>query len=209
MQETRRQILDILKTRGQATIHEIVADLQAKRGKITSVTVRHHLARLEENGFVTIPKSKSRSTPGRPQYIYTLTDKALATFPNNYMQLAKSLVAQLESHLPSQEVNVIMEDVANTMAGDVEIPSCTALPERLNIVTAYLNESGYEANWEKCAEGYILHTCNCPYHAISQEHDSLCNMDMHLIARILKVVPRKINSIASGDNRCSYLIPQP
>ena len=84
MQETRRQILDILKAAGEATVDEIVEALHERRGKdITAVTVRHHLIRLQEDQLIAAPQLRHRNTPGRPQHIYALTEKATAQFPNN------------------------------------------------------------------------------------------------------------------------------
>ena len=92
MQQTRRHILDILKAQGEATVDEIVEALQTRRGKqITAVTVRHHLTRLQEENLITAPQMRHRSTPGRPQHVYSLTQKAVAQFPNNYQQLASGL----------------------------------------------------------------------------------------------------------------------
>src|SRR3990167_3599948 len=105
MQETRRYILEILKEYEQATVDDIVDELRKRRGDITAVTVRHHLSRLQDEGFVTSPQLRHRSTPGRPQHIYALTDKAAAQFPNNYQRLAVGLVTQLESRLPVDQVN--------------------------------------------------------------------------------------------------------
>ena len=69
MQETRRQILEILHERREATVDDIVIDLSALRGSITSVTVRHHLTKLQDEGLVDNPQMQHRATPGRPQHI--------------------------------------------------------------------------------------------------------------------------------------------
>ena len=99
MQETRRFILEILRRRRQATVDDIVAELQKQRGSITAVTVRHHLKLLQEEDLITSPELRRRTSPGRPQYIYTLTDKAREHFPNNYQRLAEGLLEELQKHL--------------------------------------------------------------------------------------------------------------
>jgi len=207
MQDTREQILNILKKRGQATVDEIVRDLQESRGKITAVTVRHHLSRLQEDHLVDTPRMKHRESPGRPQHIYTLTEKAQSVFPNNYQHLAESVLKQVQNKLPDDTVNVIFEGIADDMAADAAIYGET-LPERLQAVVVYLNQHGYEAYWEKGDSDYILHTINCPYHHISQEQEILCQMDIRLISKMLGVVPRRISRIAEGHASCAYLIPE-
>jgi predicted ArsR family transcriptional regulator len=103
MQPTRQHILEILKESGEATVDEIVTALSERIGDITAVTVRHHLEILRGDGLVSAPAVRRRTTPGRPQHVYSLTDKALELFPNNYRNLAEELLFQLKSHLPKRE----------------------------------------------------------------------------------------------------------
>lgn len=206
MQETRQHILDILKERGEATVDDIVDDLRKRRGAITAVTVRHHLARLQEDELITTPQLRHRNAPGRPQHVYTLTDAAKEYFPNNYKLLATHLVEQLTTQLPPKQVNVILEGVADRMAADAEIAEIP-LPDRMNMVVEYLNSHGYNARWEGHPEGFVLQTTNCPYHHITEDNPALCEMDMRLVASLLGVVPRMISRMSRGDNICAYIIP--
>jgi predicted ArsR family transcriptional regulator len=206
MQDTRRHILDILKERGQSTVDDIVEELQKRRGNITAVTVRHHLSRLQEEQLITAPQLKHRSAPGRPQHVYMITDEAKEYFPNNYQPLVTRLLEQLGEHLPQNQVNVIFEGVADQMAAEACILEAP-LQDRLNQVVSYLNEHGYNAHWEEHLDGYVLRTINCPYHHISEKNQSLCEMDMRLIASLLGVVPRMMERMAIGNSSCAYLIP--
>lgn len=206
IQETRRFILDILRKRGQATVDEIVSDLQKRRGNITPVTVRHHLGILQQDGLITSPELKRRHTPGRPQHIYTLTEKGHELFPSNFQHLAAGLIEEIKRHLPPEGVNVILEGVATRMAAEAAIPDLP-LPDRLNMVVQYLTQHGYEAAWERTSDGYLLHTSNCPYHHLVESGHSLCEMDMRLVSALLGIVPRRVSHLASGDEACSYHIP--
>jgi predicted ArsR family transcriptional regulator len=207
MQQTRRHILDILKEYGEATVDDIVTELQKRRGKeITAVTVRHHLTRLQTDNLITSPQMRHRNTPGRPQHIYTLTEKAFGQTPTNYQYLADHLLQTLREQMPADGVNVILEGVARRMADDADIPALP-LPQRLNFVVDYLNRQGYHAHWEQVATGYILHTSNCPYHAVAETDQTLCEMDLRLVSTLLGVVPRRLSHIMSGDAACTYSIP--
>lgn len=207
MQETRQYILEILKETGQATVDDIVNELRKRRGKITAVTVRHHLNHLQRECLISTPQIKHRSTPGRPQHVYALTEKAEELFPNNYQRLASGLLEQIEEHLPPENVNVILEGVADGMAAQAHMPDLP-LSKRLQQVVNYLNENGYNADWEETDQGYILHTRNCPYHHLVETTDLLCKMDMRLISKLLGVVPRQVSRISDGEPSCAYLIPR-
>ncbi len=208
MQQTRQCILQILKDNGTATVDELVKALSSSVGDITAVTVRHHLEILRGDGLVAAPTIRRRTTPGRPQHVYSLTDKALELFPNNYRSLAAQLLFQIKTQLPAHDVNVILEGVADQMASTLP-PSDAPLPVRLNQVVEYLSHLGYHARWEVCEEGYMLLTANCPYHHLAQKHDELCLMDMRLVSKLLGgIVPRRVSHMAGGDESCAYLIPE-
>ncbi|PJF42794.1 MAG: hypothetical protein CUN55_09615 [Phototrophicales bacterium] len=209
IQETRQHILEILKTQHEATVDEIVEELHARTDKrVTAATVRHHLDVLRLNGLVEAPAVRRRDTPGRPQYVYRLTEKALDLFPNNYAELAHVLLEQLHSILPSDQVNVIIEGVADQMAADVVIPD-VSMPIRLDYVTEFLNMQGYQASWRRAEDqsGWILSTTNCPFEKLSGTHDDLCYLDIRLMTKLLGVIPRRLDRIAEGAQSCDYYIP--
>jgi len=206
MQATRRQILAIIKERGTATVEDIVSDLETQRDSITAVTVRHHLSKLQEDGLVTPPEMRHRSTPGRPQHVYNLTEQGISYFPNNYQSMTVNLIKQIQRNLPDAQVNVIIEGVADSMASEVPL-SGSSMRERLDTAVDYLNTHGYDAHWEVQGGGYILHTSNCPYHDAAHDNDVLCRIDIRLMTRILGAVPRMTSHIAEGGETCSYFIP--
>ena len=209
MQQTRQHILEILKEKEEATVDTIVEALSQRIGEITAVTVRHHLEILRGDGLVSAPKVRRRTTPGRPQHMYTLTEKALEHFPNNYRNLAQEILLQLKTQLPQAEINVILEGVADQMASSIHA-SDAPLPIRMNQVVDFLSEQGYSAYWESSQQGIILYTSNCPYHQLATEHDELCGMDMRMITGLLGgIVPRRVAHMAKGDSSCAYLIPKP
>jgi predicted ArsR family transcriptional regulator len=208
MQQTRRDILDILRLRGQATVDELVDDLARRRGHITSVTVRHHLNRLQEEGLVTAAELRRRNSPGRPQHVYNLTPQAEAHFPNNYQRLISGLLNELRRTLPPDGVNVLLEGVAQQWASELDVNGMP-FEQRMDAAVDYLNGQGYRASWENSDEGVILHTTNCPYHLVNDQSVSLCDMDMRLIASLAGGVPRRLSRMKAGDESCSYLIPSP
>ncbi|MCQ3928975.1 MAG: hypothetical protein DPW16_00825 [Chloroflexi bacterium] len=208
-QETRRHILDILKKNTEMTVDEIVALLhQSNEKKVTAATIRHHLDILQENGLVEAPEVRRRESPGRPQYVYRLTEKGQDFFPSNYAGLASSLLDQIKSRLSRPEINVILEGVADQMSAEAGIPKDLPIEDRLDYVVGYLTGIGYEANWraDSSGKGYILSTSNCPFEKVADSHDEVCNIDMHLVANLLGVVPRRLGRIAEGEKSCNYFI---
>ena len=206
MQQTRRHILEILKERKEATIDEIATALSERIGKITAVTVRHHLEILRGDGLVAAPAVRRRSAPGRPQYVYTLTERAADQFPNNYQGLASGLLEQLRSQLPATQVNAILNGVAEAMAEKAMVPDAP-LETRLDHAVAYLDQHGYTASWAQNGQGLILSITNCPYEQVSCSNPELCKMDKRLVDSLVGMTTRRISHQIDGDEACSYLIP--
>lgn len=207
MQQTRRHILEILKERKEATIDEIVTALSERIGKITAVTVRHHLEILRGDGLVAAPAVRRRSAPGRPQYVYTLTERAADQFPNNYQGLAAGLLEQLRNQLPATQMNEILNGVAESMAGEAMVPDAP-LETRLDHAVAYLDEHGYTASWVQNGQGLILSITNCPYEQVSCRNPELCKMDKRLVDSLVGVTTRRISHQVDGDDVCIYLVPR-
>jgi predicted ArsR family transcriptional regulator len=164
--------------------------------------------KLQEDELIASPQLRHRSTPGRPQHVYTLTEQAIGQFPNNYQRLASTLLRGIREHVPADGINVILEDVADSMASRADIPQ-VSMTQRLDMVVDFLNEQGYEAHWEPDGDEFLLLTSNCPYHQLASEDHMLCEMDMHLIARLLGVVPRRTAHVMAGDAACAYRVPNP
>jgi predicted ArsR family transcriptional regulator len=201
VQQTRQLILNYLKEHGQATVDELAEML-----KLTTVTVRHHLDILRREELVSEPVVRRRASPGRPQYAFALTAKASAHFPKHYDSLAANVLAELKAQTP-RAVNVIFEGVAGRFAAEATPPAPgDSIPKRLNRAIAFLNERGYVAHWEKSEKGYVLHTNNCPYAGLPDEHPELCGMDSALVSRLLGLPVECAGRLAEGAGSCAYLV---
>jgi predicted ArsR family transcriptional regulator len=204
MQKTRKTILDFIKENGEATVDEL-ADVLG----LTTVTVRHHLDILRSDGCVNEPVIRHRSSPGRPQYAYTLAAKASEHFPKNYCDLAALVLDEVRASSPPQAINVFFEGVANRMSALAPAPvPGEALDERLERAVCFLNSQGYVASYERVEDGYVLQTCNCPYEALAKDNQELCGMDLTLMANLLGEVPQRVSRVVEGAVSCAYFIPE-
>ncbi len=206
MQQTRRHILEILKEQKEATIDEIVAELSDRIGKITAVTVRHHLEILRGDALVAAPTVRRRSAPGRPQYVYTLTERAADMFPNNYQGLAAGLLDQLKASLPADKVDEILAGVAKEMINAAMVPDAP-IEIRLDHAVAFLNNNGYTAAWSRGRDGHLLSVINFPYEQISCSNADVCKMDKKLIEGLVGVPAERITWRWEDEGEgCSYFV---
>ncbi len=203
MQVTRQRILEILKERGQATIDELGETLD-----LTPVTIRHHLDILRGDGLVEVPEVRRRTTPGRPQYVYTLTEAAADYFPKNYAGFTNLMISEIRDRFEPAELDRVLRGMAGKMLADVPRPAeGEPMTQRLERAVQFFNSKGYIAKWEKGPDGFFLNTNNCPYRDVSRSNTEVCVMDMTVISDLLGVIPERISWTAAGDNGCTYRIP--
>jgi predicted ArsR family transcriptional regulator len=208
MQDTRQQILEIIKRHGEVTVQELSTELG-----LTSVTVRHHLEILRSEGYISDPEVKRSSRPGRPRYVYHLTSTAADLFPNNYSGLASALLGSIEECMAPEERDALLDNAAERIAeraGDLP-----RNPEaRVESVVTFLNQQGYVSRWERSREeevSYMIYVSSCPYFHVSQSHQDTCQIDLHmvqLLAGAESVVERLSNAAMEGG-LCVYTLTWP
>lgn len=200
---TRDNVLRTLLTRQRCTINEL-----AEAVGINPISVRHHVTRLEAEGFVT--SEEERHGVGRPRRVYFLTEEGMEQFPTRYLRLTIRLLEQLKETLPEPLVNKLFTQVANDLVDDY-MPDLkldgTPIEERLNIVQDLLNGEGFTMEWELQDDGYHIHEVNCPYYHVGQNHPEVCAVDQTLISNMLDVPVQKVRCILDGDSLCTYVVP--
>lgn len=202
MQSTRERIIHILKRRGQITVEELRRELG-----LTAVTVRHHLDILRRDGLVAPPEVRHRDSPGRPQYVYSLTRHANALFPKKYALLMNLLLDRLEDHASASETREILEEIGRQLAQEINLPAGADLETRLTAIVEFMNQMGYMARWEPADdEGYRLHVSNCPYEKVARNHPQLCIIDQTLLTEVLGASLKHSSCISQGDLHCTHLI---
>ena len=201
LKSTREKVLETLLTRQKCTINEI-----AEVVGINSISVRHHIVRLEADGLVT--SAEERHGVGRPHRIYYLTEAGREQFPTRYLRLMIRLLEQLKETMPQPFVDKLFSQMAEELVADYKYKlDELSIEERLDLVTELLTDEGFQVNWEKQGDQYIIHEANCPYYYIGQDHPEVCSVDHTLISNVMSVPVEKIKCMLHGDEQCTYLVP--
>ncbi|MCX7670273.1 MAG: ArsR family transcriptional regulator [Anaerolineae bacterium] len=206
MQPIRRRIIEILKENGSATVAELAQQLG-----IAQVSVRHHLDILIGEDMVEARGVRRHDGAGRPSQVYALTPQAARLFPQRHDAIAEGLLEEVKAALPSEQVRTFFIHLANKTAG--EAPAALpdqSLEDRLEEVTRFLTEKGYNARWEEKDGHYELHAYNCPYMGTADRHHELCLMDQELLRALVPGATRRQARALHGTTHCTYIIePNP
>jgi predicted ArsR family transcriptional regulator len=199
---TRDRILDTILENQRCTINDL-----ADAVGINPISVRHHIIKLEAEGFVT--SEEERHGVGRPPKVYFLTEAGMEKFPTRYLLLTNRLLYQLKNNLPKETVNDLFSkmaaEVVESFAGDVDL-SALPMEQRLESLKELLAEEGFSVEWEKSGDEYLIHEISCPYFRISENHPEVCTVDETLISHLLMVPAQRVNCVHSGDAHCTYQI---
>ena len=201
-ESTRRQILELLKRRGEQTVKEL-----ADKVGITSMGVRQHVTGLERDGLVeTIVVRQKR---GRPAYRFHLTPAADDIFPARYGQIAVDLLDQVVELDGPEKVDQLfdlrMTSLEREYGGQMTGLSLQEKVERL----AHLRDNeGYmaEADITSDEDTYVIVEHHCPIHEIAKRFPQICRYEQELFARTLDTDVCRIEHKITGGGHCRYLI---
>jgi predicted ArsR family transcriptional regulator len=202
---TRDRVLKTLLHRQRCTINEL-----AEAVGINSISVRHHVNKLEAEGL--IKSEEERHGVGRPRLVLSLTEAGMEQFPTRYLKLTLRMLEQLKETLPERMVGELFQKIARDMAEKVSHDlSSEDLPieERLDLLKDLMANEGFTVNWEVNEDSYHIIEASCPYHHLGEDHPEICAVDQELIANIIDIPPTRVKCILNGDNYCKYVIPNP
>ncbi|HEX9015202.1 MAG TPA: winged helix-turn-helix transcriptional regulator [Chloroflexota bacterium] len=202
MQRTRRQILDILKQRGRATLEDL-----AREVGLSPVTVRVHLSVLQRDDLVNV--DEIRGKVGRPYFVYSLTEEAEELFPKRYHVLAARLLRTMNDELPADTVARVLSQVAAGWAGErAERVKGKPLCDRVAEVTEIRNEEGALAEWAAVNGGYRLTQHNCPNLLVSRGFPQVCDVEHGYLEGVLDAQVVQTECIGRGDRVCSFEVSE-
>ena len=206
MQVTRKEILDVLRKEGQATVERLARHLA-----LTSNCVRQHLSVLEKEQLVT--SSEVRRKLGRPQFVYCLTQSADDLFPKSYHLLTTWLLDELKAMYGENKTRLLLEGMARRWADSVSSHVAgKTLEERVEGLVGLLKRDGHLVEWEKGEDGIFIYEYDCRFHRVAQVHPEVCSLESRMLTQVLGVPVESLECMLDGRGRCAYGIsagPQP
>lgn len=194
-------IVEYLKRNGSATIK----DLEELLG-VTTTAVRQQLQVLQADGYVE--RKTVHAGVGRPHHAYSITAKVHELFACHCDDLALTLLEEVFALEGKERATQLLDRVgdrlarryANSVKSDV-------LHERVEQLARALYARGVltDVNVQE-NDTIILHTYNCPYHELAQEHRDICEMDEELMRKVLGSDVNLSSCIMDGDRGCSFVV---
>ena len=199
--KTRRLVLLAIKEHGQLTADELAEMLN-----ISTVAVRRHLDNLKHDNLVQY--EEVQRGVGRPNFVYSLTEKADHLFPRNYQDLAYDMLASVQEMFGKEAVDAIFAKRAKKITA-VYRPHVNAvsLEGRVDQLVQLRQNDGYMATWDsEDGQEFVVTELNCPIQHVAEECSQACHEDLTLYSNLLDADVIRLTHKVKGDNTCAYKI---
>ena len=201
--QTQRELLQLLKRRGPSTTTEL-----AESFDLASGTLREHLKSLEARRLLERVGTR-REGPGRPHFIYGLTDAGQALFPQGEAELLVELVEYLLTTEGSEVLENFFEQrvdaIYSEAAGRIEE---MVADERRGEAVRLLADAGFMPQVGEDPETgeTLIRLCNCPLKSVIAVTRGPCQAEERLVSQLLNADLERIAYMPDGDDSCTYRI---
>ena len=193
-------VLSLLQRRAATTIK----DLEREMG-VTATAVRQQLTGLMADGYVE--QHTERNGRGRPKYVYTLTLRGKALFPNHYDEFTNSLLRELLLSEGPQKVQLLLERMGQRLAAEYAGQIAGHAPaERAVQFSELLNAKGILAEVQNAPDGLVFHEYNCPYYELARQHRAICDMEQDMISLVVNQPVALVSCTLDGHHGCQFKI---
>jgi predicted ArsR family transcriptional regulator len=189
----------LLKNKAGLTVDDLGEALN-----VTRTAVRQHLATLERDGHVA--RSGTRSTGGRPQVLYALTEAGQEQFARRYSWFADLLVGLLKEELGKDGLATRLRTVGAGVATALERRSAPSAPlaERLGALSSAMGGLGYETEEALQGRGRELVAHNCIFHQLAAAHPEICEFDLGFMEKFANAKVEHVECMARGQHVCRF-----
>jgi len=204
--DTKRQLLGLLKRRGQLTLGEA----ESITG-LTRPTLREHLTQLERDGLVC--HVMERHGRGRPRLLYRLTPAGTQLFPNRDGMLLGRLLHFLKQEAAETLVERFFRQFWEERLQEIERRLAQAnahtLEARLSVVRDFLEEEGFMPELVVSAQGLEIRECNCPFTETVRHTRLPCQLEARFFEAVFQQQAMRVAYIPEGSPACTYTFGPP
>jgi DeoR family suf operon transcriptional repressor len=172
---------------------------------VSTNAIRRHLKELELDGSVVYVREQRGM--GAPAYVYRLTPRGEALFPNRYEGALKELLQHIEEKAGRGEINQLFVDQFKARADQLKTELADQPVEvRLQRLVRILSEEGYMAEWDSRDGAIRLAEHNCAIRAVAERYPEVCAAERRFLTEVLASQVERRTHITEGSNACEYAI---
>ncbi|OYV66353.1 MAG: hypothetical protein B7Z72_11485, partial [Gemmatimonadetes bacterium 21-71-4] len=167
--------------------------------------IRRHLKELELQGSVHY--GREQRGMGAPAYVYRLTARGEALFPNRYEDALNGLLQHIEERAGRGEISRLFLDQFRVRAERLKTELADQPVEvRLQRLVRMLSEEGYMAEWNSRDGSIRLAEHNCAIRSVAERYPEVCAAERRFLTEVLAAQVERRTHITEGSNACEYSI---
>ena len=172
---------------------------------VSANAIRRHLKELELDGSVVYVREQRGM--GAPVYVYRLTPRGEALFPNRYEGALKDLLQHIEEKAGRGEISQLFADQFRARSDHLKTELADQPVEvRLQRLVRILSEEGYMAEWDSRGGAIRLAEHNCAIRAVAERYPEVCAAERRFLTEVLAAQVERRTHITEGSNSCEYAI---
>lgn len=204
--ESRKKLVRHLSRRqAGATVGELATALGVSR-----TAIRQHLVSLQREGLV-VP-SGERSSPGRPNRLYLLTDAGKEAFTRRYSWFAHVLVETILEEHGAAGLRTRLGRIAGAVVAELDHgqPRPAHVRERIAHIALLMDQLGYDAHtFITGTEGRDvqlpdIEADNCVFHELAMKQPEICHFDVALLSGYTGAHVTLHECMARGGQVCRF-----
>ena len=190
----------LLRNKPGLTVDELAEGL-----RITRNAVRQHLAALSTEGLVT--PSATRPSGGRPQQLYTLTDKGKEVFPRHYSWFARLAVEAIVREHGAAGLRKRLAEMGAAVGEQLRAqhPGPETRQQKVGKLAEIMGELGYNARAAAASDkAAVIEADNCVFHDLARKHPEVCQFDLALLSGYTGNHVELTECMARGGHVCRF-----
>jgi predicted ArsR family transcriptional regulator len=190
----------LLRNKGGLTVDELGGRL-----RITRNAVRQHLAALSGDGLVA--PSATRPSGGRPQQLYTLTDKGKEMFPRHYSWFAQLVIEAIAREHGAAGLRKRLVDMGTAIGEQLrkQHPESGSRQQKAGMLAEMMDQLGYNARTAAASEkAPVIEASNCVFHELAMKNPEICQFDLAMMSVLTDSKVDHQECMARGGNICRF-----
>lgn len=197
----QKELLELLLgNKAGLTIDEL-----AQRLRITRNAVRQHLAALGTDGLVAA--SGTRPSGGRPQQLYTLTDRGKEAFPRHYSWFARLAIESITREHGTTGLRKRLVEMGTAVGEQLRAQHTGPDTRQQKVATLaqVMDQLGYNSRTAAASDkAPVIEADNCVFHELAMKNPEICQFDLAMMGALTESKVDHQECMARGGNICRF-----
>ena len=189
----------LLRNKSGLTIEVLSQTLGISRN-----AVRQHLSALERDGLIA--RGKTRSSGGRPEQLYVLTNEGQERFPRRYSWFSEMLLQLIKGENGAAGLQEKLTELGRSTACAMRsrLAGESGSAERIDAIAAIMQELGYDAVARVEGGQPLIEAHNCVFHELATKCPEVCSFDIALLSATSERQVEHRSCMVRGSDACRF-----